>query len=84
MNGLISRWRPERQIELIECDGIESLVANYFKEFTIDGLEKPWRAWAASWKKSYMSRIFGVPAYYLYGNYHFLLVGSRKILIPNE
>ena len=69
------RWRPERQVELMWCDGgMESLMANFLKGFTIDGLEKPWQAMAASWNKSFMSKVFGVPAYYLYGNNNFLLV----------
>lgn len=78
----IARWRPERHVELMWCDGgIESLIARYLNGFTIDGLEKPWRALAASWKKSFMSKVFGVPAYYLYGNNNFLLVSPTHLFL---
>ena len=64
----------ERQFELHLCDSVEELVSNYLHRFTVEGLHKPWKAFTASWRKSLLPRLFGIPAVYLTDEFRYVLV----------
>ena len=64
----------ERSVRLHLCPNTESLTTRLLQGFTVDGLQKPWWAFTASWKKHILPRVYGVPANYLTDDYVFLLV----------
>ena len=69
----------ERHFELHLCDSVEELIANYLHKFTIEGLQKPWKAFSASWRKHLLPRMFGIPAAYLTDDFRFLLVRYMEL-----
>lgn len=75
--GIVSRVQQqvmERSVRLHLCPSMEALMTRLLFGFTVDGLQKPWWAFTASWKKHVFPRIYGVPGNYLTDDYAFLLV----------
>ena len=64
----------ERQIRLHLCDSVEDLTVRFLHGIKVQGLEKPWKAFTASWKKQFIPKIFGIPATFLNDDYTFVLV----------
>ena len=69
----------ERSVRLHLCPNIEALMTRFLHGFTVDGLQKPWWAFTASWKKHVLPRIYGIPANYLSDDYIYLLVNYQTI-----
>ncbi|EFX87956.1 hypothetical protein DAPPUDRAFT_311415 [Daphnia pulex] len=68
----------DRSVRLHLCRDTEALMIRFLSGFTVDGLSKPWWAFAAAWKKHVLPRIYGVPATYLSDDYIYLLVRIEK------
>ena len=57
------------------CDNSQQLVQAYFRDFTIDGFDKPWRAFSAGWHPESIARHFGITDYsFMRENYSYILV----------
>ncbi len=41
------------------CDNIIQLLQGYFRDFSVERLEKPWKAFTASWSRSIIARNLG-------------------------
>ncbi|KAI9563300.1 hypothetical protein GHT06_010758 [Daphnia sinensis] len=68
----------DRSVRLHLCRTTEDLMIRFLSGFTVDGLSKPWWAFAAAWKKHVIPRIYGVPPTYLTDDNVFLLVRIEK------
>ncbi|KAK4025857.1 hypothetical protein OUZ56_014901 [Daphnia magna] len=68
----------DRSVRLHLCRTTEDLMIRFLSGFTVDGLSKPWWAFAAAWKKHVIPRIYGVPPSYLNDDNVFLLVRIEK------
>lgn len=42
------------------CDNVIQLLQAYFRDFSVERLEKPWKAFTASWSKSIIARNLGM------------------------
>lgn len=41
------------------CDNILQLLQGYFRDFSVERLEKPWKAFTASWSRNIIARNLG-------------------------
>lgn len=41
------------------CDNIIQLLQAYFRDFSVERLEKPWKAFTASWSRNIIARNLG-------------------------
>ena len=69
-----SRSHSDRVIHVHFCETVDRLISDYLRQFRIEGLENPWKAFTASWRRQILPRIFGLPAIYLSDYFRFLLV----------
>ena len=51
------------------CDNIVQLLQAYFRDFSVERLEKPWKAFTASWSKAIIARNLGTDSSVIYSLY---------------
>ncbi|CAK9825115.1 Torso-like protein [Anthophora retusa] len=56
------------------CDNIRQLLQAYFRDFTFERLERPWRAFTGSWSKAAIARHLGISASFITGEHCYVLV----------
>lgn len=56
------------------CDNVRQLLQAYFRDFTFEKLERPWRAFTASWSKAAIARHLGINASFIGSDYCYVLV----------
>ncbi|CAL8109946.1 unnamed protein product [Orchesella dallaii] len=60
------------------CEDPGELLEAYFKNFSIEGLDTPWKAFGGGWRLKTVARYFGIDAKYINGDYRYVLV---KVLL---
>lgn len=78
------------------CDNVRQLQQAYFRDFTIENIERPWRAFTSSWTPNVMAKHLGINSSYIYSDHCFVLVrvsrfrenqelmGNMETLVLNE
>ncbi|XP_021916589.1 torso-like protein isoform X2 [Zootermopsis nevadensis] len=56
------------------CDNLRQLLQAYFRDFTFERLDKPWRAFTASWSRAAVARHLGIRSSYVTGQHCYVLV----------
>ncbi|KAK6618216.1 hypothetical protein RUM44_002667 [Polyplax serrata] len=56
------------------CDNLRQLLQAYFRGFSFERLDRPWRAFSGSWSRSGMSKHLGINQNYITGRYSYVLV----------
>lgn len=56
------------------CDNVRQLLQAYFRDFTFERLERPWRAFTGSWSKGTIARHLGINASFITGDHCYVLV----------
>ncbi|XP_067214723.1 torso-like protein isoform X1 [Linepithema humile] len=56
------------------CDNIRHLLQAYFRDFTFERLERPWRAFTGSWSKAAIARHLGINSSFITGDHCYVLV----------
>ncbi|KAE9522090.1 hypothetical protein AGLY_017509 [Aphis glycines] len=56
------------------CDNVKQLLQAYFRDFSIERLEKPWQAFTGSWSKVTLARNLGLDVSYVTGDHCYVLV----------
>ncbi|XP_075234979.1 torso-like protein [Lycorma delicatula] len=56
------------------CDNIQQLLQAYFRDFTIERLDEPWRAFTASWSPNIIARNLGIESNFVVGEHCYVLV----------
>lgn len=72
---------PKRQKNVFEgdfhmefCDNIHQLIQAYFRDFTFESLDKPWRAFISSWAPETIARNLGINASFVIKEHCYVLV----------
>jgi torso-like protein len=72
------------------CEDMGQLVQAYFRRFKIQGLVKPWLAFAGGWRTPSLSKYFGLDPTLVVGDYRYMLVrvlmvrnSGNAVLLPN-
>ncbi|KAF0757878.1 torso-like protein [Aphis craccivora] len=56
------------------CDNLKQLLQAYFRDFSVERLEKPWQAFTGSWSKFTLARNLGLDVSYVTGDHCYILV----------
>lgn len=56
------------------CDNLRQLLQAYFRDFVFERLDRPWRAFTASWSRTAMARHLGINTSYVTGQHCYVLV----------
>lgn len=56
------------------CDNIRQLLQAYFRDFTFERLERPWKAFTASWTRALIAKHLGINSSYITGDHCYVLV----------
>lgn len=56
------------------CDNVKQLLQAYFRDFSFERLDRPWKAFTGSWSKSTMARNMGLNLLNLNGEPSYILV----------
>lgn len=56
------------------CDNLRQLLQAYFRDFSFERLERPWRAFTGSWVPELMARNLGINSSYVHGDHCYVLV----------
>lgn len=56
------------------CDNRRQLFQAYFRNFTIEQLDRPWRAFTGGWHNDIAARKLGINASFISGDYCYVLV----------
>lgn len=56
------------------CEDLQQLVQAYFRRFVIDGLDRPWHAFAGGWRTPSLAKYFGIDPSFVKGDYRYMLV----------
>ncbi|XP_025202832.1 torso-like protein [Melanaphis sacchari] len=56
------------------CDNVKQLLQAYFRDFSVERLEKPWQAFTGSWSKFTIARNLGLDVSYVTGDHCYVLV----------
>ncbi|XP_043267731.1 torso-like protein isoform X2 [Venturia canescens] len=56
------------------CDNVRQLLQAYFRDFAFERLDRPWRAFTASWSRTAIARHFGINASFITGDHCYVLV----------
>lgn len=56
------------------CDNLKQLLQAYFRDFNIEKLDKPWRAFTAGWPVDVMARNLGINSSFVLGDHCYVLV----------
>ncbi|CAD6208740.1 GSCOCG00003547001-RA-CDS [Cotesia congregata] len=61
------------------CENYEQLFQAYFRNFTIEGVGKPWRSFMASWEKNRIAKYFGIRESLLSEEYKYIFVRIARV-----
>lgn len=56
------------------CEDLQQLVQAYFRRFVIEGLDRPWHAFAGGWRTPSLAKYFGIDPSFVKGDYRYMLV----------
>lgn len=56
------------------CDNLRQLLQAYFRDFSFERLERPWRAFTGSWVPEIMARNLGINSSFVVGDHCYVLV----------
>lgn len=56
------------------CDNLKQLLQAYFRDFSFERLERPWRAFTAGWPTDIMARNLGINSSFIGGEHCYVLV----------
>lgn len=56
------------------CDNLRQLLQAYFRDFTFERLERPWRAFTGSWLPEVVARHMGINSSFVQGDHCYVLV----------
>ncbi|KAL1129752.1 hypothetical protein AAG570_012696 [Ranatra chinensis] len=56
------------------CDDMSQLLQAYFREFTVEKLDRPWEAFTGSWSEGTLARALGLNVSYVGGGHCYVLV----------
>ncbi|XP_068623050.1 torso-like protein isoform X3 [Battus philenor] len=56
------------------CDNLKQLLQAYFRDFSFERLERPWRAFTAGWPTDIMARNLGINSSFITGDHCYVLV----------
>ncbi|XP_063913296.1 torso-like protein [Zophobas morio] len=56
------------------CDNIKQLVQAYFRDFSFERLDKPWRAFTGSWSAEAVARNLGINSSFVHKEHCYVLV----------
>lgn len=56
------------------CDNLRQLLQAYFRDFTFERLERPWRAFTGSWVPDLVARNLGINSSFVHGDHCYVLV----------
>ncbi|XP_072945299.1 torso-like protein isoform X1 [Epargyreus clarus] len=56
------------------CDNLKQLLQAYFRDFSFERLERPWRAFTAGWPTDIMARNLGINSSFINGDHCYVLV----------
>lgn len=56
------------------CDNVKQLLQAYFRDFSVERLDKPWQAFTGSWSKLTLARNLGLDVSYVTGDHCYVLV----------
>lgn len=56
------------------CDNLKQLLQAYFRDFSFERLDRPWRAFTAGWPLDTMARNLGINSSFVQGDYCYVLV----------
>lgn len=56
------------------CDNLNELLAAYFRAFTVEGSERPWRAFTGGLTSLSLAKKFGLNTTYVTGHYSYVLL----------
>lgn len=56
------------------CDNKRQLFQAYFRDFTIDRLDRPWRAFTGGWHQDIAAKKLGINSSFIAGDYCYVLV----------
>lgn len=56
------------------CDNIRQLLQAYFREFDIEKLDKPWRAFTGSWSKEVIAKHMGINSSFVQNEHYYVLI----------
>lgn len=56
------------------CDNLKQLLQAYFRDFSFERLDRPWRAFTAGWPTDTMARNLGINSSFVQGDYCYVLV----------
>lgn len=56
------------------CDNRRQLYQAYFRDFTIEKLDRPWKAFTGGWHPEIAARKLGINASFIHGEYYYVLV----------
>ena len=56
------------------CDNKQQLFQAYFREFRIEQMSSPWKAYTDGWHPEIVSKKLGINSSYIVGDYSYVLV----------
>lgn len=56
------------------CDNVRQLLQAYFRDFSFERLERPWKAFTGSWGKAAIARHLGINSSFITGDHCYVLV----------
>uniref|UniRef100_A0A1L8DNX8 Putative conserved secreted protein n=3 Tax=Nyssomyia neivai TaxID=330878 RepID=A0A1L8DNX8_9DIPT len=56
------------------CDNKRQLFQAYFRDFTIERLDRPWRAFTGGWHPDIAARKLGINSSFIHGDYCYVLI----------
>ncbi|KAK5643416.1 hypothetical protein RI129_007261 [Pyrocoelia pectoralis] len=56
------------------CDNLRQLLQAYFRDFTFERMQRPWRAFTASWTQETISKHLGINSSFVHGDHCYVLV----------
>lgn len=56
------------------CDNKRQLYQAYFRDFTIERLDRPWKAFTGGWHPDVAAKKLGINASFIHGDYCYVLV----------
>lgn len=60
------------------CDNRRQLYQAYFRDFTIERLEKPWEAFTGGWHADFAAKRLGINSSFIRGEYAYILVRMAR------
>jgi torso-like protein len=66
------------------CDNLRQLLQAYFRDFVFERLERPWRAFTASWSRTAVARHLGINTSYTTGQHCYVLVCVIGVLYTSR